>query len=74
MVVQITNSILLAKPAIDIISKVIFTANCNVDILSTSASQTRSIGGPVYYELLRQQDLYIMDMDICMLNEHQELR
>ena len=69
---KITNIILLTKLAIDIISKVIFNTNCNVDILSTSAFQTSSIGEPVYYELFRQQDLYIMD--IRMLNEHQELR
>ncbi len=35
-------------------------------------STAQSIGEPVYYELLRQQDLYIMDID--MLNDHQELR
>ncbi len=34
----------------------------------------RSIGRIMCYELLRQQDLYLTDMDICMLNEHQELR
>lgn len=37
-------------------------------------STAQSIGGPVYYELLRQQDLYIIDIDMRMINEHQELR